>query len=167
MAGLPSVLGDDLDVLFCGTAVGATSAERGHYYAGRGNRFWRLLHESGLTPTLLEPGQDTTLPACGIGLTDLAPGITQSHDRGLRYDIAALTNTIERVRPQWLAFTSLTGGRAAARALGMPVPHLGEQPWRLGSAGVWVLPSPSGANNGVPYATRLAAWRALADRVRR
>lgn len=161
------MLGDDLDVLFCGTAVGATSAERGHYYAGRGSRFWRLLYESGLTPRLLEPEEDSTLPAYGIGLTDLAPGITQSHDRGLRYDIAALINTVERVRPRWVAFTSLTAGRAAARAFGMPRPSPGRQPWQLGSAGMWVLPSPSGANNAVPYATRLADWTALADHVRR
>lgn len=167
MAGLPNILGDNLDVLFCGTAVGAASAQRGHYYAGPGNRFWRLLHESGLTPTLLEPAQDATLPTLGIGLTDLAPGITQSHDRGLRYDVNALSAIVEKHRPRWVAFTSLTGGRAAARELGVPKPGLSEQSWRLGSAGVWVLPSPSGANNAVPYAERLAEWTALAQRIGR
>lgn len=116
MPGLPSILGPGLTLVLCGTAVGAQSASRGHYYAGRGNQFWRLLHDAGLTPTLLSPEDDNTLPSYGIGLTDLAPGITQSHDRGLRYDTAALRSAMNEHKPRVLAFTSLTGGRAAARA---------------------------------------------------
>jgi TDG/mug DNA glycosylase family protein len=167
MAGLPSIVATGLDVVFCGTAVGAASAERGHYYAGPGNRFWRLLHESGLTPTLLAPEQDGTLPDHGIGLADLAPGVTQSHDRGLRFDTPALVALVERYAPRWVAFTSLTGGKAAARQLGAARPGLGEQPWPLGAARVWVLPSPSSANAAVPYPVKLAEWTALAGRLGR
>ena len=42
---LPDLLLPDLRVVFVGTAAGKRSAELGHYYAGRGNRFWRTLHE--------------------------------------------------------------------------------------------------------------------------
>lgn len=167
MPGLPSILAPGLDLVLCGTAVGEQSAARGHYYAGRGNQFWRLLHDSGLTPTLLTPEDDRRLPEYGIGLTDLAPGITQSHDRGLRYDIAALTTTITAHAPRVLAFTSLTGGRAAARAFGAGKVGLGQQDWTIGPAQVWVLPSSSGANNAAPYAEKLAAWRALAQELGR
>jgi hypothetical protein len=100
MAGLPSILVPGLDLVLCGTAVGTQSATRGHYYAGRGNQFWRLLHETALTPSLLTPDDDLTLPEYGIGLTDLAPGITQSHDRGLRYDTAALLTAMSRFAPR-------------------------------------------------------------------
>lgn len=133
-----------------------------HYYTGRGNQFWRLLHDAGLTPSLLTP-DDVALPAYGIGPTHLAPGITQSHDRGLRYNTAALLEAMNHHRPKVLAFTSLTGGRAAARAFGAAKPDLGPQTWTVGPAAVWVLPSSSGANNAVPYSEKLAIWQQLAN----
>ncbi|MBC7478279.1 MAG: mismatch-specific DNA-glycosylase, partial [Pseudorhodobacter sp.] len=49
---LPDYLAPGLDILFCGTAASSTSARVGHYYARNGNRFWRLLAETGLTPRL-------------------------------------------------------------------------------------------------------------------
>lgn len=163
MPGLPDILGPGLDLVLCGTAVGDKSAAHGHYYAGRGNQFWRLLYDAGLTPTLLTPEDDHALLSYRIGLTDLAPGITQSHDRGLRYDTAALLDAMNLYRPRVVAFTSLTGGRAAARAFGAAKPNLGPQTWSVGPAAVWILPSSSGANNAVPYREKLAAWRQLAE----
>lgn len=50
---LPDLLRPDLDVVFCGTAVSSASADLGHYYAGRGNKFWQLLFDAGFTPSLL------------------------------------------------------------------------------------------------------------------
>jgi len=46
MAVLPDYLAPGLKVVFCGTAVGEQSAARGHYFAGRGNDFWRLLDQT-------------------------------------------------------------------------------------------------------------------------
>jgi G:T/U-mismatch repair DNA glycosylase len=66
---LPDLLAPNLRVIFVGTAAGKRSAEFGHYYAGRGNRFWRTLHEVGLTPRLFEPGEFRALLALGIGHT--------------------------------------------------------------------------------------------------
>ena len=37
MTILPDVLAPGLDIVFCGTAVGNVSAQRGVYYAGPGN----------------------------------------------------------------------------------------------------------------------------------
>jgi TDG/mug DNA glycosylase family protein len=71
MSVLPDILAPNLDVVFCGTAVGKASASRGHYYSGPGNKFWQLLHEAGFTATRLRPEDDVTLPALGLGITDL------------------------------------------------------------------------------------------------
>src|SRR5215475_6627174 len=69
---LPDLLAPNLRVIFVGTAAGRRSAELGHYYAGRGNRFWRTLHEMGLTPRLFEPREFRELLPLGIGLTDMS-----------------------------------------------------------------------------------------------
>ena len=58
---LPDLLAPDLKVVFCGTAAGRKSADLGHYYAGRGNKFWKTLFTIGLTPNLLLPSQFSEL----------------------------------------------------------------------------------------------------------
>lgn len=109
----------------------------------------------------------TGLPDLGIGLTDLVKTMAQSHDRGLPYDVPRLEQRIAEVAPAWLAFTSKEAGAAAARHLGQPRPSLGRQEWTLGGAKVFVLPSPSGRNQGRSNydgrPTRLAWWRELAE----
>lgn len=139
---LPDYLQEGLDVVLCGTAPGPVSAARGRYYANPGNRFWRTLHETGLTPRLLAPDEDWLLPTLGLGLTDLVK--TRSGlDRDLDdndYDIAALEAKIQHYRPRILAFDSLNAGR---RALGRTVTR-GKQSSTFGSAEVFVLPSTSG-----------------------
>lgn len=145
---LPDYLAPGLRVVFCGTAPGLVSAARGHYYGGPGNRFWEFLHEAGFVPNPLGPEDDHRVLEYGIGLTDLVKHMAQSHDRGLVYDVAGLARRITACAPEWLAFTSKEAGRAAARYVGAPTPGLGEQSWRLGGTRVFVLPSPSGRNQG-------------------
>ena len=69
---LPDLLANNLELVIVGTAAGRVSGRRGLYYAG--NRFWRTLHEVGLTPIELRPGEHGKLLDYGIGLTDLAKG---------------------------------------------------------------------------------------------
>ena len=162
---LPDLLAPRLRLVVVGTAAGLCSAARGHYYACRGNSFWQLLHDSGIVDRPLGPADDAQLPALGIGLTDLAKGVAQSHDRGLRYDVPGLVGKLEVVRPGWVAFHGKTAAGAVARALGQPKPGLGPVDWRVAGAEVFVLPSASGANrrrdyDGLP--TRLEWWRQLA-----
>ncbi len=168
MTGLPDILAPQLDVVLCGTAVGEKSASRGHYYAGPGNIFWRLLHDSGLTPASLTPADDATLPKYGLGLTDLAKNIVQSHDRALPYDLESLVVKLETYRPRWIAFTSLKGAQQAARLAGLRAAsvRIGPQAWTLGPSAVYALPSPSGANNAMSYTERLGHWTAMARAVR-
>lgn len=160
----------DLRVVFCGTAVATASANRGHYYAGPGNEFWRLLHRAGFTPTQLRPEDDVTLPSYGLGLTDLVKDVAQSHDRGLDFSTAQdLENRLEPYEVKWLAFTSLKAGEEAAKAFKQPKPRHGIQDWRVGDAGTFVLPSPSGAARNAKAwdgrSSKLEWWKDLAERV--
>ena len=71
---LKDVLAPDLALVVCGSAAGRRSAQLGQYYAGRGNKFWTTLAETGLTPRRLAPHEFPLLPSFGIGLTDVVKG---------------------------------------------------------------------------------------------
>lgn len=167
---LDDLLRPGLTVVFCGTAVATASAARGHYYSGRGNKFWHLLHEAGFTPRLLAPEEDHAALGFGIGFTDLVKDVAQSHDRGLDYSKAvAVADHIAAADPRWVAFNGLEAGRAAANRLHRLSKRtivLGEQEWRVGNSRVFVLPSSSGAGAAMPYAEKLRWWSLLCERSR-
>jgi double-stranded uracil-DNA glycosylase len=150
--------------------VATASAERGHYYSGRGNKFWQLLHESGFTPTRLVPEDDASLLSYGIGMTDLVKSVAQSHDRGLEYGGAnAIAGHLISAAPQWVAFNGLTAGRAAAKQLGLGRAQevaLGEQSWAIGPSQVFVVPNSSGAHAAMPYADKLRWWTQFSESIR-
>ena len=50
MNGLPDILADSLDVVFCGLNPGLQAAAVGHHFAGRGNRFWQVLFMAASLP---------------------------------------------------------------------------------------------------------------------
>lgn len=146
---LPDILAPRLPVVFCGTAAGRRSAELGDYYAGRGNSFWKTLHDAGLTKRLFRPEEAADLPALGIGLTVLiktAYGI----DRQLpRSAVGAAARTLEDLVARWQPrIIAFNGKRPAEVALGIPSPAYGPQSLRIGGAEAWVLPSTSGAACG-------------------
>jgi double-stranded uracil-DNA glycosylase len=143
MVVLRDVLGANLRIVFCGTAVGAASARRRAYYAGPGNAFWRTLHEVGLTPHLVIPEDYEMVGQYGLGLTDLAKGIAGADSilSAVHFDRDGLREKIELHRPRILAFT---GKRAAEEFLGGPVEYGPLDP-RIGDTTLFVLPSPSGA----------------------
>ena len=159
---LPDVLAPGLRIVFCGTAAGTESARRRAYYAHPQNRFWRALHEAGLTPRLLAPDEYALTPAFGIGLTDIAK-FASGMDRELppgalgRDPCAALRLKIEAHRPRILAFTSLT---AARRYLARADVRFGPQRERIGETAIWALPSPSPTAG---WNWDLGPWRALAE----
>lgn len=147
---LPDLLGPGLRVVFCGTAAGTVSARAGAYYAGRGNRFWAILQETGLTPRLLAPAEFRRLSDWGIGLTDvskIAHGMDHQIARDA-FDPARLRLVLEEIRPGAIAFN---GKKAARLALGVrdstPL-AFGLAETTVGSTPAWVLPSTSGAANG-------------------
>jgi len=154
---LPDILGSGLRVVFCGTQAGAASARRRAYYAGPGNKFWKTLHEIGLTPERLAPEAFPTLSDHGIGLTDVAK-LTSGPDTDLRrahFDIESFMARMAANRPSIIAFN---GKRAAQAVLGQPRAY-GLQPERLAGADIFVLPSTSGAASGF---WSIEPWRELA-----
>ncbi len=155
---LPDVLRPCLKVVFCGTQVGRTSAQRGCYYSGRRNMFWRILFDTGLTPRMLTPIEFPTLPDFGIGLTDLAKS-TSGPDASLKRgdtDVEALRSKVRRYQPKVIAFN----GKAAAQAFfGTRYVNYGLQAAAIGVTQLWVLPSTSGAARGIWDA---CIWHALA-----
>lgn len=158
---LPDLLAPGLDVLFCGTAVGATSATRGHYYARPGNLFWRTLAETGLTPRRLTPEEDHLMPGFGLGLTDLA-----KHVAGQDAQIPASAYAPDRLvalvgewQPRAVAFTSLTAARIGLGARRAAAGRQADDP-RMPGVVLWALPSPSGLARS--HFSR-GPWQALAD----
>lgn len=160
---LPDRLKPGLKLVFCGTAPGRQSALQQAYYAHGQNRFWKTLHEVGLTPSLLLPQDYEKLWELDIGLTDIAK-YSYGMDHQLPSQalgpkaVAALYARIRHVRPQILAFTSLNGGRKAMGASAVA----GEQPEGIGETRVFILPSPS------PLAANhwdIEPWRDLAKAV--
>jgi TDG/mug DNA glycosylase family protein len=146
---LPDYLRPGLRVVFCGTAVGTRSKAVGHYYAGSGNEFWKTLHDSGLTPILLRPEDDSRVLDFAIGLTDLAKGVSASSDRGLRshYDIEGFIRKMEMYAPAWIAFHGKTAAEIVSRHIILTRRlGYGKQNWRIGSSQVFIVPSMSGSN---------------------
>jgi double-stranded uracil-DNA glycosylase len=164
---LPDVLHDllapSLQIVLCGTAASTLSAKASAYYANPQNKFWRILHETGLTPARLQPHQFRDLLKYGIGLTDLV----KTHS-GMDHQVRAgfgdasrarLRDSMLRCRPAFLAFTSKTAGEnflGGKRAYG-------EQAETLATTRIWILPSTSGAANG---SWRPEVWHAFAEQVR-
>lgn len=158
---LPDVLAAGLDVVFCGSAVGAVSAQVGAYYAGPGNKFWPTLHQVGLTDRLLAPREYRLALTYGIGFTDMNKSESGS-DASLSAaadDPAAVRGKVEAHRPAFLAFV---GKRAGQAFYGGPVAY-GRQAERIGDTAVYVLPSPSGLASGF---WDIAPWQELAEHVR-
>ena len=163
---LPDLLAHNLRVVFVGTAASRHSAALGHYYAGPGNRFWRTLHEVGLTPRLLAPAEFRDLKALGIGLTDMSKR-GSGMDREIKrpeFDTGRFETAMRRWRPRAVAFTSKKAASVWLRAGGTRAIAYGRQ--ARGAADfpeAFVLPSPSGAARG---SWSIAPWRELAGWLR-
>lgn len=160
---LRDLLREQLQVVLCGTAAGTTSAAERAYYAHRQNKFWKILHETGLTPERLAPHQYRELLQYRIGLTDLVKA-GAGMDRATlpqltAADRARLNDSILAFRPEFLAFTSKTAGE---RFFGGKRGY-GAQAERIGDTRIWILPSTSGAANG---SWRPEIWHRFAEEVR-
>jgi TDG/mug DNA glycosylase family protein len=158
---LPDQLRVDLRLVFVGTAASTRSASVGHYYAHPGNRFWRALHEAGITPQLHEPSEFASLLELGIGFTDLSKsGAGMDHQIARQsFDVTAFKAKIQTYRPRTIAFTSK---KAASLFYGKPTSalSLGQQPSMDGFPVAFVLSSPSGAASGH---WTLQPWLELAE----
>ncbi len=104
---LPDQLRANLHLVFVGTAASTRSASVRHYYAHPGNRFWRTLHEAGITPRRYQPSELRAVEL-GIGFTDLSKsGAGMDHQISRQsFDVIGFRTKIETYRPKTVAFTS-------------------------------------------------------------
>lgn len=147
MAVLPDLLDGGVVTVFCGSAAGAASARRGLPYAGPGNKFWPMLHETGLTPLLFAPDDYRDLLGLKIGLTDINK--TQSGvDTDLTRDgddVDAVIAKIEKYQPKLIAFTAKRPAQVFMKSVfGRSGINYGRQPEIIDSTAIFVLPSSSG-----------------------
>lgn len=159
-----TLLRPGLRVVITGTLGRGHRPER--YYAGAGNRFYELLHASGLVGERLGPDDAGRLPDLGVGLTDLV--IERVRRAGQEPEMVVhrrpFDQAVRAVDPPVVAFVSKTAATWYARGAGERLPQgYGELPWAVAGVPAFVLPGPSGANNGMPLALRLALWTDLAD----
>jgi TDG/mug DNA glycosylase family protein len=161
---LPDQLQENLRLVFVGTAASTRSADVGHYYAHPGNRFWRTIHQVGLTPRLYEPREFPALLELGIGFTDLCKSGAGMDHQALAFpvDLPAFREKMLRFRPKTIAFTSK---KAASLFYGRPTKAvaLGRQPSSENFPETFVLASPSGAASG---SWSVQPWRELANWIR-
>lgn len=71
---------EGLDILFVGFNPSIRSGETGHHYANPNNRFWRILHDAGLTERKYKPAEDDQLLKLGYGFTNIVSRPTKSAD---------------------------------------------------------------------------------------
>jgi TDG/mug DNA glycosylase family protein len=165
---VPDLIAPGLRVLFCGINPGLYSAATRHHFARPGNRFWPALHRSGFTGRLVAPWEEHELLALGLGITNLVARATASAAELMPAEFITgrrrLAGKVDRFRPDWVAVLGVGAYRIGFRR---PVARLGRQAERLGAAGLWVLPNPSGLNAHHQLLDLVAAFtelRRAADR---
>lgn len=144
---VPDVLGPSLRVLFSGINPSLYSAATGHHFARPGNRFWPALHRSGFTSRLLSPAKQWTLPAEGLGITNVVARASARADELSPAELIAggerLAKLAADLRPRYLAVLGVTAYRTA---FDRRKARMGAQDETVGGVPVWVLPNPSGLN---------------------
>ncbi|MBD0380152.1 mismatch-specific DNA-glycosylase [Paenibacillus sedimenti] len=101
-------LQENLRILFVGYNPSIRSGETGHHYANPNNRFYRILHQAGLTPRLYKPQEDGDLLQLGYGFTNIVarPTLTAAEitPEEYREGRVILRNKIETYRPRVVCF---------------------------------------------------------------
>lgn len=163
----PEIIDKNLKALFIGMNPGLASARRGHNFAGRGNSFWRLMHESGILPRKLKPEQEPELLRYGFGLTNLirrpTAGVMDLQREDYEKGRIELASTIETYRPRSLVFVGLMVYREFLGKRGRKIAQCGEIPATICDARVFVVPNPSGRNAHFSYEQMLTHFQSVAQ----
>lgn len=75
---IPDHLREGLLILFVGYNPSLRSGQTGHHYANPNNRFWTILHQSGLTSRKYKPEEDQDLLELGYGFTNIVARPTRT-----------------------------------------------------------------------------------------
>ncbi|WVF65473.1 hypothetical protein IAT40_000201 [Kwoniella sp. CBS 6097] len=103
------LLREGLDIVFCGINPGKRSSTIGHHFSHPTNKFWRSLHQSGLTSRLLDPTEDHLMvDEFNFGLTNLVDRPTSEQSElstlEMRLNVYNLTQKFLKHRPQVVCF---------------------------------------------------------------
>ncbi len=97
-----------MKILFVGFNPSIRSSETGYHYANPNNRFWKILHEAGLTPRKFAPHEHDELLELGFGLTNIVERPTREaaeiSKEEYKEGTAALREKIETYRPNAVCF---------------------------------------------------------------
>jgi len=163
---IPDFLRPKLDLVIVGINPGTKSAAARRHYAGPGNHFWPLLHESGLVTEPLTFAQDERVLEWGIGLTNLvdraSPSITDLSLHEMRAGAVTLRAKLLRYAPRIVCFN---GKRIYEVFVGHAC-QFGLQPDLIGDAQVYVMPSTSARAAAYQRADKLKFFIELRDLVR-
>jgi TDG/mug DNA glycosylase family protein len=143
----PDILGDGLDIVFCGLNPAPSAVADGHNFSHPNNRFWSVLHLAGFTDRRLRPEDERRLLDYRCGITAVVARATRRSadvsSAELRTARPALEATIRRYTPKMVAFL---GKRGATAILGRPHVQWGAYQAGFVDTVAWVLPNPSGLN---------------------
>ena len=108
MNPIPDHLDYGLAVLFIGYNPSVRSGETGHHYANPSNRFWKIIHEAGLTSRKYKPEEDGDLLKLGYGFTNIVLRPTKTAAEITKEEYKAgrmrLIDTIMTYRPKVACF---------------------------------------------------------------
>jgi double-stranded uracil-DNA glycosylase len=161
---VPDLVAPGLRVVFCGINPGLYTAAIGHHFGRPGNRFWKVIHLAGFTPSQLSPFEERRLLGLGVGITNVVPRATAVASELSRAELQAGFGRVAALaaehRPRVVAFLGMLAYRAAR---GRPRASLGLQPPadRLGPSQVWLLPNPSGLQARYQLAEMVALFAEL------
>lgn len=101
---IPDHIQPNLRLLFVGFNPSIRSSETGHHYANPNNRFWKIIHEAGITDRRYRPEEDQDLLHLGIGFTNIVarPTKTAAEITKQEYEEGAqlLRDKLIRFRPR-------------------------------------------------------------------
>ncbi|WP_445144088.1 G/U mismatch-specific DNA glycosylase [Dyella sp. Tek66A03] len=159
---LPDIIAPRLAVLFCGINPGMLAAATGHHFAGRANRFWRVVHLAGFTPQEIQPENDRQILQYQCGLTSVVKQPTARADQlspgDFKAAAAEFEQKIARYAPRFVAFLGKT---AYAVLSGQREIAWGLQDATITGSAILVLPNPSGRNRAFTLDQLVEAYRQL------
>jgi double-stranded uracil-DNA glycosylase len=99
---------ENLKILFVGFNPSIRSSETGHHFANPNNRFWRILHDAGLTPRRYNASEDSKLLDLGMGITNIVARPTKAADEIMKEEYKEgkeiLRKKIETYKPKIVCF---------------------------------------------------------------
>ncbi len=154
------ILGEGLDVIFCGLNPGMSCAAAGHCFSNRSNRFWTALHLAGFTDVRLRPDEERRLLDYGCGITPVVGRPTRRADevslREFEEARPGLEAKIRHYAPRSIAFL---GKRALSAMIGRSDLEWGPLAGGFAGTPAWILPNPSGLNRSFTLDALVAAYR--------